>query len=101
SQVDELLEKMDDREPDQSFLQFVDKCCSDPKLQQIKAMALRYVTGFHAADPSLISVHSLVKGLRADEQIEGDRAFRITGGYESLTKILRETTSTCRCSHLV
>ena len=49
SQVDELLEKMDDRTPDQSFLQFVDKCCTDVKMQQTKAMALRYVTGFHAA----------------------------------------------------
>ena len=87
SQVDELLEKMDDRTPDQSFLQFVDKCCTDVKMQQTKAMALRYVTGFHAADPSLISVHSLVKGLRADEEIDGDRAFRISTGYESLTKV--------------
>ncbi len=93
SEVDQLLEQMDDRAPDQSFLEFLQHCCPKSKIpptQAAKDWALGYVTGFHAADPAQISVHSLVKGLRADEKIEGDRAFRIRSqGYEALLEIFR------------
>src|SRR5437899_3956076 len=90
SEVDQLLEQMDDRAPDETFLQFLDHCCNDSVTQATKDWARGYVTGFHAADPAQISVHSLVKGLRADEKIEGDRAFRIRSqGYEALLEIFR------------
>src|SRR5438876_300546 len=90
SEVDQLLEQMDDRAPDETFLQFLDHCCNDSVTQATKDWARGYVTGFHAADPAQISVHSLVKGLRADLEIEGDRAFRIRSrGYEALLEIFR------------
>ncbi len=93
SEVDQLLEQMDDRAPDQSFIEFLQHCCpgsKSPATQAAKDWALGYVTGFHAADPAQISVHSLVKGLRADEKIEGNRAFRIVSqGYEALLEIFR------------
>ena len=91
SKVDQILEKMDDQGPDQSFLEFLERCCpeNDPKYREAKAWARSYVTGFHAADPALISVHSLVQGLRADEKIDGDRPFRMTGGYQTLMEIFR------------
>jgi len=93
SDVDELLEEMDDQSPDQSFSEFLQKCCSgaeiSPKLENARAWARSYVTGFHAADPDLVSVHSLVKGIRADEEIDGDRAFRIQGGYAALIEVFR------------
>jgi monoamine oxidase len=92
SEVSALLEKMDDRSPDESFLDFIERCCpddDDEKQREIKAWARGYVTGFHAADPKLISVNSLVAGLRADEKIDGERAFRIANGYESLVEIFR------------
>jgi len=91
SKVEQILEKLDDHEPDQSFLEFLERCCpeNDPKLQQAKAWARSYVTGFHAADPALISVHSLVQGMRADEKIDGDRPFRTKGGYQTLVEIFR------------
>ncbi len=88
SEVDQLLEQMDDRAPDQSFLEFLQHCCPKSKIpptQAAKDWALGYV-----ADPAQISVHSLVKGLRADLEIEGDRAFRIRSrGYEALLEIFR------------
>jgi monoamine oxidase len=93
SDVDELLERMDDRSPDQSFSEFLEKCCTgmqDSKLQDAREWARSYVIGFHAADPRLISVHSLVKGIRADEEIDGDRAFRIRGGYAALIDVFRK-----------
>jgi monoamine oxidase len=93
SKVDQIFEKLDDRGPDQSFLEFLERCCpnsdNDPKLQDAKAWARSYVKGFHAADPALISVHSLVHGLRADEKIDGDQPFRMKGGYQALIEIFR------------
>ena len=91
SKVDKILEKLDDHGPDKSFLEFLERCCpeNDPKQQDAKSWARSYVTGFHAADPALISVHSLVRGLRADEKIDGDRPFRMKGGYQALIEIFR------------
>ena len=90
SKVDQILEKLDDHGPDQSFLKFLERCCpeNDPKQQDAKSWACGYVTGFHAADPALISVHSLVRGIRADEKIDGDRPFRMKAGYQTLIEIL-------------
>jgi monoamine oxidase len=93
SEIDEILEKMDDRGPDRSFRKFLDSCCPDPKQQESKKWAQGYITGFHAADPNLISVHSLVKGLRADEEIDADQTFRIHGGYERLVEWFRRELS--------
>jgi monoamine oxidase len=93
TEVDQVLERMSDRGPDESFLEFVQRTYShaEQNAKQSEAIewARRYVTGFHAADPALISVHSLVKGTRADEEIEGDRAFRISKGYEALIDLYR------------
>jgi monoamine oxidase len=101
SEVDQLLEQMDDRAPDETFLQFLDHCCNDSVTQATKDWARGYVTGFHAADPAQISVHSLVRGMRADEKIEGHRAFRIEPqGYEALLgtfrRELREAHVSCQ-----
>jgi monoamine oxidase len=95
SQVDEILEKMDDRSPDESFLSFLrrssDDSKSDAKKQQARERALAYVTGFNAADPDRVGVHWLVQGMRAEEKIEGDRAFRSANGYTDLVEIFRRT----------
>jgi len=88
-EIEDILSQMSEGEPDRSFAEFLEKCCPHAR-QQAKARATAYVTGFHAADPAQISVHSLVKGLRADEEIDGDRAFRLAGGYQSLMNVFRE-----------
>lgn len=90
SQVDELLKKMDDRGPDESFLDFLQRNCSDPAQADACNWARGYVTGFHAADPASVSVHSLVKSAEAEEKIDGDRAFRIPGGYQWLVEAFRQ-----------
>lgn len=91
-QVHAILKQMSDRSADQSFLDFLEKCCRngrDSRQQEAKRRALAYVSGFNAADPRLVGVHWLVKAMRAEEQIEGDRAFRCGNGYESLLAIFR------------
>jgi monoamine oxidase len=86
--VDKLLSKLDDSGPDESFTEFLNRCGSDCD-EENKRWAIGYVRGFHAADPGLISVHSLVKGIRADEPIDGERAFHVPEGYAVLIDILR------------
>jgi monoamine oxidase len=94
SAVDEILKQMDDRTRDESFVDFLKHCCPQSKtnrrLQEAKKRALSYVTGFNAADPSQMSVHWLVKEMRAEERIEGDRAFRAQHGYADLIEILQK-----------
>jgi monoamine oxidase len=90
--VDDILEKMNDSTPDQSFTEFVDRCFGEANSERerdAKRRAVSYVSGFNAADPALVSVHWLVRGMRAEEKIEGDRAFRSAHGYQDLLQILR------------
>jgi len=92
SDVNQILKKMDDRKPDESFLDFLDGCCpqsANRRQRRAREWAIRYVSGFNAADPALVGVHWLVKGMRAEEKIEGDRAFRAQDGYASLIDIFR------------
>src|SRR6478752_10512840 len=78
--VDKILEKMDDSLRDESFLSFLNRefpnAERDPQLEEAKQHAVSYVSGFNAADPTLVGVHWLVQGMRAEEQLQGHRAFR-------------------------
>ncbi len=90
--VDKVLKKMKGGSRDRSFLRFLSQQFPnpnhDPKLKETKAWALGYVTGFNAADPGRVSVNWLVEEIEAEEQIEGDRAFRINNGYQAFVEIL-------------
>jgi monoamine oxidase len=92
-QVDSILDRMDDSAPDESFQSFLERCfpnpVRDPKLEEARQRALGYISGFNAADPALVGVHWLVRGMRAEESIQGYRAFRATNGYEDLLDIFR------------
>jgi monoamine oxidase len=91
AEVDGILSSMDDFSPDESFLDFLSRRFADKKYERAKQWATDYVSGFNAADPDLVSVHWLVHSRRADEQIEGERAFHVAGGYQKLIDIfLRE-----------
>ena len=96
AQVDRILEKMDDEAPDESFLQFLERTSprtADLRQANARTRALGYIVGFNAADPNLVGVHWLVKGMQAEESIQGQRAFRAANGYESLLAIFREQLS--------
>jgi monoamine oxidase len=85
AKVDKLFAGMPADEPDQSFQYYLDRTgSSEDAIQQ----ALKYVEGFHAADPALISVHSLIRDNRAEESIHGDRQYRVASGYESLVRAM-------------
>jgi monoamine oxidase len=89
SEVDEILQRMNDDEPDESFERFLRRCGPDVS-SDTKKHALSYVAGFNAADPAQVSVHWLVRQMRAEEKIEGHRAFRARGGYRPLVELLQQ-----------
>jgi monoamine oxidase len=78
-----VLDEMDDRGPDRSFMQFVREHIGEDDPESLQ-WATRYVRGFHAADPELISVHAIVRESKAEEEIEGNRQFRPAHGYDAL-----------------
>jgi monoamine oxidase len=93
-EVDQLFAKLPGDEPDQSFQHYLDRTGTD---DEVKQQALRYVEGFHAAEPSLISARSLVRDSRAEEAIEGDHQYRIASGYESLVQAVTDRIEQERC----
>lgn len=94
SEVDSILKKMNETSPDESFVEFVERSFPAAKItsktREAKKRALEYVSGFNAADPNRVGVHWLVQGMKAEERIEGDRAFRSARGYEDLLDYFRD-----------
>jgi monoamine oxidase len=90
AEADKILSAMNGHEPDESFLTFLERRFPGNDHAEAKEWATRYVSGFNAANPADISVHWLVHNRQAEEQIEGDRAFRIVGGYQKLLDIFAE-----------
>jgi monoamine oxidase len=93
-EVDKILEKMDDRKPDQSFESFLKsfggRSKNDSQSEEAKKWASGYVSGFNAADPALVGVHWLVKEMRAEEKIQADRIFHSEHGYADLLGIFQK-----------
>ena len=88
--VQKLLAKMRDcREPDRSFADFLQQCGADAD-ERTRQRALAYVVGFNAADAGRISVQSLVRQQDAEDEIEGDRTFRVRSGYQPMLCSLLE-----------
>lgn len=89
-EVDSILDKMDESAPDESFCAFLERRFGAPKSKRQRDAlqhAISYVSGFNAADPALVGVHWLLAGMRAEEKIQGDRAFRAQNGYTSLLNV--------------
>src|SRR5579864_1332715 len=85
-EVDDVLARLKRSNPDHAFTQFLDQCNCKP---DDRDWAYSYVEGFHASFPERISVNSLVRGIEADAEIEGERAFRMVRGYDALVEQLR------------
>jgi monoamine oxidase len=70
---------------DESFEEFLRRSHQRP---EIKNWARLHIEGFNAARKELISAASLKQDAEAAEEIEGDRTFRIPGGYDSIALAL-------------
>ena len=91
SQLDkafQYLEALKDwRKPDLTFAEYLDKARIP---DAVRSRLIGYVEGFNAADHRRISVLSLAKQQAAEDSIEGDRLFRVRGGYDQVPDFLRQ-----------
>ncbi len=90
AKLDQLMEQMKSVDPDRSFKDYLDSLPHDPETERAKAIAVRYVEGFHAARIDRIGVHGLIKANEAAEQIDGNKAFRLLRGYLDVSQWLYE-----------
>ena len=88
---DELYEVMRKlsatRTPDRSFQDFLESNPGGSRLARARSLAREYVTGYHAADPSLISERSLADGGMPEDE-EEQRMGRILDGYDRVPQWL-------------
>jgi len=89
----EAVKRHDMAQPDESFAAFLARSGSG---EAEKAAATGFVEGFNAARKEEVSVASLAKDMRAGDEIDGDRAFRISEGYHALVRALAGNTSDLR-----
>jgi monoamine oxidase len=85
-----LMDLMSPDQPDRSLQDFLDSLPNDDATARAKAVATRYVEGFHAASVNRIGVHGLIKANEAEDEIQGDCSFRVLGGYDIVTESLRD-----------
>ncbi|MBV8114756.1 MAG: FAD-dependent oxidoreductase [Silvibacterium sp.] len=86
---DEAFDVLDDL-PESPDLPFAEFLAQKNLPEHIAARATGYVEGFNAADATRIGTAALRKQQQAEESIDGDRAFRMVEGYDSLAAFLRD-----------
>src|SRR4051812_20889805 len=84
TQTEKILDNLRRTKRDQSFEQFLKSPKGRGFSQDARDSATRYVEGFNAARANLISVNSIIRGLKTEENIQGDKQFRIVNGYAGL-----------------
>ncbi len=87
-QMDDLLGRMEQAQ-DQSFHDFLAPYAGDEQWREAATQTVAYVEGFHAARTERISVRALVRERHAAAAIDGDRSFRVLGGYDQVAHWLR------------
>src|SRR4051812_31263402 len=85
SDIEKIFSRIATRQPDQTFADFIS---SQSIPTHLRELAIDFVEGFNAADHHAIGVHGLAAAEESSEEIEGDRSFRIVGGYGLLVNFL-------------
>lgn len=87
--LDAVMKRLDGaRQPDRSFQQFLDRKPGGRRLAGERRLALQFVEGFHAADPSLISANALAEGGSPRGDLRERRLARVIEGYDRVTEWL-------------
>jgi monoamine oxidase len=90
NKLNALMDLMSLDQPDQTFKDFLASLPDDEASRKAKAVATRYVQGFHAARIDRIGVHGLIKANEAEDEVDGNQGFRIPGGYDLVTQALHD-----------
>jgi monoamine oxidase len=83
---------------DRSLLTALDECCAGPEAAESRAHLLRYVEGFHAADPSRLSTRWLAE-VEANQPADAS-ALRAPGGLGRVVEELASRIEGCCDLHL-
>jgi monoamine oxidase len=75
-------------EDDLSFDQFLASGAAAEAPPESRAMARAWMESYDAADPGRISIRALVRERKAEQMIEGQRAFRLVTGYDGVAQTL-------------
>jgi monoamine oxidase len=87
-EVFEPLEKLKDFDgPDVSFAEYLDR---ERVPDDERGRMIGYVEGFNAADHREVSAASLGAQQKAEDANEGDRIYRLRGGYDQLPQYLAQ-----------
>lgn len=71
--------------PDRPFLELLGSLQESGDISPEDAQLARsFIEGFHAADPRCMSERSVALGVRAAQKTEGNRSFRLIGGFGRL-----------------
>jgi monoamine oxidase len=100
SRLERILRLLDaGRDPDRSFSDFLAERPGGHKLARERSLASRWVRGFQAANPSIVSERAMAEGIPEDEQ---DRAMaRTVDGYASVINLLAADVPDIRLDTLV
>ncbi len=86
--VDRVLRRIDTEGPDESIADFLARRPGGHGLARERGVALRFVEGFHAADPKQISAQSIAPDPGESPSDSTSRLGRVTQGYGSLMEWL-------------
>jgi monoamine oxidase len=85
--LDRVMRRLDeDRNPDRTFAAAVARNTSIDR--EDRALALQYVQGFHAANPSIISERALAEGGSPRGDVRERRIGRVLDGYDTIVEAL-------------
>ena len=83
----EVTEQIDPKAHDLSFSSFL-QLASAPRTA--KELARDFVEGFHAAPLQQAGAIGVLRSEKSSEEIDGQKAFRITAGYSSLVDFIKQ-----------
>lgn len=89
--IDDLFSTMERKArqgADRTFGDFLEEYRAEGGDEEVIRMATNYVEGFHAGSIDVAGIKGLVEASETEEEIEGDRAFRIADGYDMLMTVL-------------
>jgi monoamine oxidase len=89
--LDKVMRRLDEkRRPDRSFQEFLDTRPGGRRLAHERRLALQFVEGFHAADPTRISERALAGGGSPGDDVRERRIGRVMDGYDRIIQWLVE-----------
>jgi len=83
-----LMDLLSLDKPDQTFKEFLASLPDNYVSHQASEVASLFVQGFHASRIDRIGTHGLVKANEAEDEIGGEKGFRVLSGYDRVVQAL-------------